>query len=190
MDRLLFMRQVHGNDVAVVDGSWSGEPPAVDALVTAMPGLALGVLVADCLPVLIADPVAGVIAAVHAGRRGIAHRVIDRTLETMIDLGAGSARMQVVVGPAVCGRCYEVPEQLRAEFTATVPDAASMTAAGMAALDLPAAVHSQLTSAAVDTSRVEMVGRCTVEDPTLFSYRRDGRTGRQAGLIWRTTPEG
>jgi polyphenol oxidase len=189
VDRVLFMRQMHGTDVAVVDGPWSGQPPSVDALITATPGLALGVLVADCLPVLMADPGAGVTAAVHAGRRGIAHGVIHRALAAMTDLGAEPGRMQVVIGPAVCGRCYEVPEQLQAEFTTALPDAATRTATGTPALDLPAAVHTQLKSAAVDPRCIEIVGRCTVEDPTLFSYRRDGRTGRQAGLIWRGTAD-
>src|SRR5215210_2095235 len=102
-ERLLFSTQVHGVEVTVVDGPWSdGQPPEADALVTATPGLALGVVVADCTPVLLAAPDAGVIGAAHAGRRGMAGGVVPATVAAMQLLGADPARISALVGPAIC----------------------------------------------------------------------------------------
>jgi len=112
-DHLLFMSQCHGSDIAVVQEPWEGEPPAVDALVTTSTDLALGVLVADCTPVLLVDRAAGVAAAVHAGRPGMLQGVVGRAVDAMSDLGARS--ISAVVGPSVCSRCYEVPEAMRAQ---------------------------------------------------------------------------
>lgn len=180
-DRLVFARQVHGRDVAVVaDAAPVGD---ADALVTARPGVAVGVLVADCLPVLFADPVAGVVAAAHAGRRGLAAGILAATLDAMTGLGARPGRVRAVIGPAVCGACYEVPAAMRDEVAALVPDSHATTAAGTPALDLGAGAARLLADAGVAVYRHD---RCTVEDRRLFSYRRDGRTGRFAGVVLRT----
>jgi len=94
-------------------GRWVGETPAVDSLVTTSTNLALAVLVADCTPVLLVDRVAGVAAAMHAGRPGMMSGIVGRTVDAMADLGASS--ISAAVGPSVCGRCYEVPEAMRAQ---------------------------------------------------------------------------
>ncbi|MBO0607713.1 polyphenol oxidase family protein [Myceligenerans salitolerans] len=155
-----------------------------DALVTAERGLGLGVLVADCVPVLLADPGAGVVGVAHAGRKGTAAGVVLRALGSMAERGARPDRTRAVVGPAVCGRCYEVPEELRDEVAAVVPGAFAETAWGTPSLDLPAAVGAQLSGAGVDVTRVE---RCTLEDEEFFSHRRatarGTTTGRQAGIV-------
>jgi hypothetical protein len=106
-ERLLFMNQRHGSNIVVVDRPWQGEPPGADALVTTSTDLALAVLVADCTPVLLVDRIAGVAAAVHAGRPGMMSGIVSRVVDAMTDLGASS--ISAVVGPSVCGRCYEVP---------------------------------------------------------------------------------
>jgi YfiH family protein len=178
-DRLLFMQQCHGSDVVVVDGPWgaSGPPPA-DGVVTATPGLALAVLVADCTPVLLADPAAGVVGAVHAGRPGMMTRIVDAAVARMRDLGARN--IAAVVGPSVCARCYEVPEELRAAAADVVPESSSRSWTGTPAIDVALGVVTQLVA---NNVAVQWVPGCAREDKALFSYRRDGRTGRFAGVV-------
>ncbi|MFF9182228.1 peptidoglycan editing factor PgeF [Streptomyces misionensis] len=182
--RVVWMNQVHGAEVAVVDEPWgSGNPvPEVDALVTARHGLALAVLTADCVPVLLADPVAGVAAAAHAGRPGMVKGVVPAAVRAMIELGAAPERIVARTGPAVCGRCYEVPEEMRAEVAAVEPTAYAETRWGTPAVDVSAGVHAQLDRLGVcDRSHSPV---CTLESGDHFSYRRDRITGRLAGYVW------
>ncbi|MEU6142370.1 peptidoglycan editing factor PgeF [Streptomyces sp. NPDC047081] len=181
---VVWMNQVHGNDVAVVDGPWApgAEIPSVDAIVTARRGLALAVLTADCTPVLLADPVAGVVAAAHAGRPGMVVGVVPAALRAMTELGADPARIVARTGPAVCGRCYEVPEAMRADVSAVEPAAYSETSWGTPAVDVTAGVHAQLGRLGVRDREQSPV--CTLESGDHFSYRRDRTTGRLAGYVW------
>ncbi|MEU3300654.1 peptidoglycan editing factor PgeF [Streptomyces sp. NPDC006678] len=180
---VVWMNQVHGRDVAVVEGPWAGaDIPAVDAVVTARRGLPLAVLTADCTPVLLADPVAGVVGAAHAGRPGMAAGVVRAAVEAMIALGAEPARMTARTGPAVCGRCYEVPEAMRAEVAAAVPAAWSETSWGTPAIDVTAGVHAQLEALGVRDRSASPA--CTLESEDHYSYRRDRTTGRLAGYVW------
>lgn len=182
-DRVVWMNQVHGRDVAEVDGPWAAGPtPPVDALVTARRGLALAVLTADCTPVLLADPVAGVVAAAHAGRPGMVAGVVPAAVEAMKALGAEPARIIARTGPAVCGRCYEVPGQMRAEVAAVEPAAWSETSWGTPAVDVTAGVHAQLEALGVRDRQASPV--CTMESGDHYSYRRDRTTGRLAGYVW------
>ncbi|MFI9751998.1 peptidoglycan editing factor PgeF [Streptomyces collinus] len=183
-DRVVWMNQVHGADVAVVDGPWgSSDPvPSVDAIVTTCRGLALAVLTADCVPVLMADPVAGVAAAAHAGRPGMIAGVVPAALRAMTDLGAEPSRIVARTGPTVCGRCYEVPEAMRAEVSAVEPAAYADTSWGTAAVDVSAGVHAQLDRLGVRDREQSPV--CTLESRDHFSYRRDRTTGRLAGYVW------
>ena len=180
--RLVWMNQVHGAGVAVVDGPQDGSVPGTDALVTATPGLVLCVLVADCVQVLLADPVAGVVAAVHAGREGVRQGVVPATLSAMASLGARARHVSALLGPAVCGDCYEVPADMQADVARVAPSAAVRTRKGTPGLDLRAGVEEILRRAVIPD--VVQDPRCTVEDPHLFSHRRDGVTGRHAGIIW------
>jgi YfiH family protein len=181
-DRLVWMSQVHGTGVAVVDAALDGPVADTDALVTRTPGLVLCVLVADCVPVLLADPVAGVVAAVHAGREGVRRGVVPAALAAMTRLGARPADVSALLGPAVCGACYEVPAAMQADVARVAPAAAVRTRRGTPALDLRAGLAALLDAAGV--GEVAQDPRCTAEDPQLFSHRRDGVTGRQAGLVW------
>ena len=181
-DRLVWMSQVHGTGVAVVDGPQAGPLPDTDAVVTATPGLVLGVLAADCVPVLLADHVTGVVAAVHAGREGVRRGVLPAALSAMASLGARARHVSALLGPAVCGSCYEVPEDMQADVARVAPATAVRTRRGTPGLDLRAGLEEMLRRAGV--TEVVHDPRCTVEDRTLFSHRRDGVTGRQAGIVW------
>ncbi|MGW5426759.1 peptidoglycan editing factor PgeF [Streptomyces sp. NPDC004059] len=182
-DRVVWMNQVHGADVAVVDEPWGERAvPEVDAIVTARRGLALAVLTADCVPVLLADPVAGVVAAAHAGRPGMVKGVVPAAVRAMAELGAEPGRIVARTGPAVCGRCYEVPEAMRAEVAAVEPAAHAETSWGTPAVDVSAGVHAQLDRLGV-CDRAQSP-ECTLESGDHFSYRRDRTTGRLAGYVW------
>jgi YfiH family protein len=174
---LRFMNQVHGAAVAVMDMDTA--VPEADAMVSR--GLPLAVMVADCIPVLLAGESAGghVLAAVHAGRPGIANGVITAAVDRMKVLGASGIRAWL--GPSICGNCYEVPAALQDEVAAAVPAARSTTSWGTPGLDLPAGAKSQLEAAGVG---VEYTGACTLETESLYSYRRNRETGRFAGLVW------
>ncbi len=185
LDHLVFMEQVHGTGVAVVDSAPAAghPPPAADALVTSRPELALVVLVADCAPVLLAGTRAdggGVVGVAHAGRRGMAGGIVAATVAAMRDLGADPAATAALVGPAICGQCYEVPQSLQAEVAEIEPSARSTTRSGSPGLDVRAGVVAQLRAAGVGT--IEVDPTCTAESAGLYSYRRDGVTGRFAGL--------
>ncbi|MFF4563431.1 peptidoglycan editing factor PgeF [Streptomyces sp. NPDC001435] len=182
--RVVWMNQVHGADVVVVDGPWdpAAEIPSVDAVVTARRGLALAVLTADCVPVLLADPVAKIAAAAHAGRPGLVAGVVPAAVRAMVELGAEPSRIVARTGPAVCGRCYEVPEAMRAEVAAVEPTAHSETSWGTPAVDVSAGVHAQLERLGVHDREQSPV--CTLESGDHFSYRRDRTTGRLAGYVW------
>lgn len=177
-ERLLFMNQRHGSDIVVVDGPWQGEPPETDAIVTTSTDLALAVLVADCTPVLMVDRIAGVAAAVHAGRPGMLSGIVSRVIDAMTDLGARS--ISAVVGPSVCGRCYEVPELLRAQAAKISPVSSAISWRGTPAIDVAAGVVEQLRARSV---AAQWIAGCSRESEELFSYRRRHRTGRCAGVV-------
>jgi YfiH family protein len=178
------MSQVHGADVIEIDEAWApgprhdGQVPVADALVTTRSGIGLMVRVADCVPVLIAGD--GVVGAVHAGRKGVVADVVTRTVERMRALGA--EHLHAWIGPHICGRCYEVPAEMRAEVAEALPATWSETSWGTPALDLGAGVAAQLSAAGVASGTV---GLCTLEEEALHSYRRHGaEAGRLAGLVW------
>jgi YfiH family protein len=178
-----FPNQVHGTDVLVVGGpAESGDPaePA-DAVVTAVPGTAVGVLVADCVPVLLADAEAGVAGAAHAGRKGFVAGVLEAALEAMEKLGARRSAIRAAVGPAAGPCCYEVPAAMRADVGAVRPAAPATTLWGTPSLDLPGGCVALLREAGV--ASVATVGGCTIEDDDSYSYRRNGVTGRFAGVV-------
>ena len=182
-DLVVWMNQVHGADVAVVEGPWSSSDiPSVDALVTARRGLALAVLTADCTPVLLADPVAGIAGAAHAGRPGMVAGVVPAAVAAMVELGADPARIVARTGPAVCGRCYEVPADMRAAVAAVEPAAHAETSWGTPAVDVTAGALAQLDRLGVRDREQSPV--CTRESDDHFSYRRDRITGRLASYVW------
>lgn len=180
---IAWMRQVHGREVRYAGEQWPGrEPEACDAVYTDVRGQVLGVLVADCVPVLLADPDARLVGAAHAGREGMVAGVVPALVAAMAGAGARPDRMRAVIGPAICGGCYEVTAELRDRVSAEVPEANCATSAGTPGLDIAAGVRAQLR--AVGLTTVEHDSRCTRESAELYSYRRDGVTGRFAGLVW------
>lgn len=183
-DHVIWMEQVHGRTATLVTGPRSQPVEATDAVVTATVGLAVAVLVADCVPVLLADPMAGVIAAVHAGRVGARVGVLHSALNLMREAGADIGRVEALLGPAVCGQCYEVPEAMRSDVERHLPGSGCRTRSGSPGLDLRAGLWNQLADAGV--ARIGVDPRCTVEDQTLFSHRREGITGRIAAVTWLT----
>jgi YfiH family protein len=183
-DRVVRMSQVHGDRVAVVSER-PEDVPVADGMVTATPGLALLVRVADCVPVLLADPETGVVGVAHAGRPGLTAGIVRATVDRL--RSAGGRRIVAWLGPHVCGGCYEVPEAMRAEVADAAPAAWSTTAWGTPALDVGAGVASQLRD--LDVEVIDPMATdsawCTRENDDLFSYRRQGqRSGRLGGLVW------
>jgi YfiH family protein len=173
------MRQVHSAQVEVVR-SLDVTPPTCDALVTDTPGVALCVRVGDCVPLVLADVAAGVVAVAHAGRIGVTVNVVAATVRTMSALGAD--RVEAWVGPHICGGCYEVPATMRVEVAGSEPAAYACTTWGTPAVDIGAAVVAQLVRSGCAPVNVSPV--CTRESDDFFSYRRQGRaSGRQGGLV-------
>jgi YfiH family protein len=169
------MSQVHGDTVVVVD-QMPTEVPVADALITSNPNLALVVMVADCIPLLLRSE--KLIAAVHVGRAGLMNSIALKTVTMMRSLGV--SQISGSIGPAICGSCYEVPQELHDEVTSIHSLASSRTRTGTTALDLPKALIAALASVDVP---VENSAGCTLEDDNYFSYRRNQVTGRQCGVI-------
>ena len=170
-----FMNQVHGDEVVEVKSLI--DDPTADAIITTVPGIALAVMVADCIPLLLSSTT--VVSAVHVGRRGLMNSVAIKAVEAMQALGAGQIHAQL--GASICGRCYEVPQELADEVIAKHPAASSLTNNLTPALDLPRALIADLVASGVT---YEASPICTLENDEYFSYRRHNITGRNAGVVW------
>lgn len=193
---LRFMNQTHSARVALVGGAGASTGadslpvPDADAMVSPDGCDPLAVLVADCVPIVLADASideggTGATAVVHAGRAGVGSGVIANAVRMLREHGAGN--LSAWIGPSVCGSCYEVPEDMMLAMAGAIPEAASRSRSGTPALDLPAAVRCQLGESGVGTVRVHGAGTpCTLENPGLYSHRREPGAGRIAGLVWRT----
>lgn len=194
LNSIAFVHQVHGVEVYDVDADsqWCGDRwlgdripgaapiPIADALITTKPGIGLAIRVADCVPVLFADAKNRVIAAAHAGRRGLLAGILPLTIEAM--RAKGAQQITAWIGPHICGECYEVPVEMAAEAAAIIPGITSTTSWGTAALDLGVGAQLQLEAAGVTVFREDP---CTLSCENLYSHRGDGDSaGRQIGLIW------
>lgn len=172
-DQLVSVHQVHSAKVEVVDGPLSIPKPQADAMVTKTPGVALGVLTADCQPVLFADQKAGVIGAAHAGWRGALDGVLEATVDAMVALGASRETIKAVIGPSISQRAYEVGPEFLDTFLAEDPQYARFFVNGVEDkfhFDLPGFGLHRLRSAGVDA---EWTRHCTYSDADRFySYRR------------------
>ena len=174
---LYFMNQVHGNDVAeITELTTSSSAPTVDALFTTLPGKYLVTLIADCIPLLLRSDRA--VAAVHVGRQGLVCGAFEKSLEVFVKHGIKPSEIKAELGPSICGRCYEVDAQMHEDVTTLIPATSHNTAAR--SLNIEAGLISKLDAAGISW---KSSGLCTVHDPGYFSYRRDGVTGRQAGVI-------
>lgn len=175
--KLFFMEQVHGNEIAVIDKD--SDPlisPVADALITRELNFGLAVMYADCAPLLLSSK--QVSAAVHVGRKGLLADIVDKVVSQMREMGAIGISAQI--GPTICGKCYEVSEELRDAAEEFMPIAASQTRRSAPSIDIPKAIISILSTAQIPG---KWNGVCTNEDQSFFSYRRDKTTGRQAGVV-------
>jgi len=176
---VVFTRAAHSSNVVYVD-QLVPDVPDTDALITDRPGLAIAAQGADCAMVGVATA-DGWIAAIHCGWRGLVVGVVAAALEQMRAAGSELTAARAHIGPTICADCYPVDPQRADEVAAVVPIAVR-EAAGGALVDLRAGVAAQLRQYGVQTSQDD---RCTAESAQLYSYRRDGRTGRQALTILR-----
>jgi len=170
---LAFMEQVHGDTVVKV-GAKTIFPVVSDALITNEPGFGLVVMAADCLPILISGE--NMVGAIHAGRKGVLNGIIAKTVNAMKSEGAGD--LTATIGPAICRDCYEVSQEMYLEAISIIPELA--TSAVTHKLDLLSAAKAQLQKLGVQVLTTNI---CTAENVNYFSYRRDGQTGRNAGVI-------
>jgi YfiH family protein len=184
--------QIHGDRVwEVLDvgprGADLPPPPQgeADALVTDRPGIAVGVKTADCVPILIADPQTGRVAAVHSGWRGTVLRIASRAVETLAARGSNPARLVAAIGPAIQACCYEVSDELGARFASAFGEDVVSRARPRPHLDLPRAVRKALQQSGLAADRIEVLPHCTSCDSRrFFSHRRDrGVTGRHLSFV-------
>jgi len=190
---LVAVHQVHSPDCVIVEQPWGDDRrPTADALVTRLPGVVLGIVTADCAPVLLADPEAGVVGAAHAGWRGAHGGVLASTVAAMESLGARPSRMIAAIGPAIAQPSYEVGDDFRAAFAQTDWRFFAPSRAGHWQFDLEAYVAARLQQAGV--GHIERLGLDTYADETrFFSFRRmthraEGNYGRQFSLISLPSP--
>ena len=170
-----FMNQVHGNHIEVIDAV-SLVIPTCDGLITKSTNVSLAVMVADCIPLLLVSK--EVVGAIHVGRAGLVNRIALKAIDLMRSLGA--IEIHAVLGPSICGSCYEVPFQMQQDVIADHPRAFATTRKGTPGLDLPKALIADLVAAGVT---YEASTICTFEDELYFSHRRQNPTGRFAGVV-------
>lgn len=170
-----FMNQVHGDEIVIID-SVSSDTPTCDGLITTKPSVPLAVMVADCIPLLLISKES--VGAIHVGRAGLVNRIALKAIRTMRSLG--SIDIHAILGPSICGACYEVPFEMQQEVMQEHPRAFATTRKGTPALDLPKALIADLVSAGVT---YEASATCTFEDQMYFSHRRTNPTGRFAGVV-------
>lgn len=167
-------------DGVIVDArGW--EPTSTGGLGPLQPPPAAAVMTADCLPVLLASGDGAVVAAVHAGRVGLGAGILTRAVDRLRDLGVDPQDLHALVAPSICGRCYEVPEDMAEEFCRTHPAARARTSWGTPALDLARAARELLDGLGV--TRVGVSEECTLEEDEWHSHRRTSAAGRQASVI-------
>ncbi|MBN9510317.1 MAG: peptidoglycan editing factor PgeF [Alphaproteobacteria bacterium] len=188
---LVGLTQVHGAAVVQVTEPWAaGAGPAADAMVTDRPGLALGVVTADCAPVLLADPTAGVVGAAHAGWRGALAGVLEATVDAMLRLGARGERIAAAIGPCIGAASYEVGSDLRAAVLARDPADARFFRDGAPGhwwFDLPGYCAARLAGGGV-TAIARVTADTLAEPDRFFSHRRrtlagGGPIGHQISVV-------
>jgi len=176
-----WLRQVHGATVVTVTEPGEHAGAEADAAVTAVRGAPIAVHTADCVPVVLRGP--GVVGVAHAGWRGLAGGVVERTVKAMADLGAAPSAVAAELGPCIRARCYEFSPDHLDQVAATVgPEVRSTTAWGTPALDVPAGVRAVLARAGV--LHVTDQGVCTACSPNHWSHRARGEAERQAAVAW------
>ena len=170
-----FMNQVHGDEIVIVQ-SIEDQTPTCDGLITTKSNLALAVMVADCIPLLLVSKEA--VGAIHVGRAGLVNQIALKAIATMRSLGA--IDIHAILGPSICGACYEVPFEMQQDVVEQHPRAFATTRKGTPGLDLPKALIADLLSAGVS---YEASTICPMENELYFSHRRQNPTGRFAGVV-------
>lgn len=174
---LVSVHQVHSPTAVVVEQPWDDEArPQADALVTALPGVLLGIVTADCAPVLLADSEAGIVAAAHAGWRGAHGGVIEATVAAMERLGARPARIAAAIGPAIAQASYEVDDGFLAQFTSADERFFAPGRAGHCQFDLAGYVASRLRGSGVERI-ADLATDTYANTDSYFSYRRATHEG-------------
>ncbi|AZA13944.1 Laccase domain protein YfiH [Corynebacterium choanae] len=201
--RLHFMDQVHGTRIAVVDEHTPVRPVAdalakrrmsphpldrTDGMISDTLNVGLAVQVADCMPLLFADVDHQLIGCAHAGRVGAVHGIAADMVHALYARGATPQSLHVFIGPHAQGCCYEVPAAMQEDCNQQLPGCATSTDANTPGLDLAQGIRQQLAHLGVE--QVHTIGDCTICGENLFSYRRQSRTGRQAGVIVLSHPAG
>ncbi len=187
-DRVRFPRQVHGTTVRVVVSSDAGPVGEADAVVTNEPGVALGVLGADCPGVVIADPVRRTLAVVHSGWRGTVAGVVPAAVGVLVErFGSRPADLVAGIGPGISARSYEVGPEVGEAVRTRVPGGDRCVVKGRGDrchVDLALAIRTQLEALGVRSCAIEAMSLCTFEaEELLFSHRRDGAGAGRHGLV-------
>jgi len=189
-ERLYVAAQPHDRGVILLHGSEAADAvarTAADAILSSAAGVGCGVRTADCVPILLADPETGRVAAVHAGWRGLVRQVIASATERMCELGSRRSLLLAAFGPHIGPEAFEVGDDVASEITraSNAEGVVQRAAAGKAWVSLARVVRTQLLNAGLDDARIEQLPGCTYRDAArFFSYRRDGqRSGRMLALI-------
>ena len=178
---IVWMEQVHGDLIRLVAKTEAATFPACDALVTDLSGVALAVMTADCVPLLLYDTVRHVIAAVHAGRNSTFLKIAPKTVRTMQErFGCEAADIHALMGPSIGPCCYEIGEDL----ATIVEKSFGPHYMNGRYLDLRRLNAEMLEDVGVKARNIEISAICTACSPNYYSYRKEGKTGRFAGLIW------
>ncbi len=182
--RTVTAKQVHGTSPLFVTEVPKVRPHGYDILITGTYGISVAVETADCLPILLAEPEAGLVAAVHAGWRGTADRIAEKAVAQMVKRGASADRIVAALGPSIGGNCYEVEQDVASRF-GDFPEALKRKSEKKWLLDLAEANRRQLICSGLSPERIDRIDLCTHCRPDLFhSYRRDGeKTGRMTSFI-------
>ncbi len=180
---LVTVRQTHSSVVAEAREDLSADTEA-DAIVATKAGLLVAVKTADCVPILLGDPVAGVSAAVHAGWRGAAANILGEAVRALTQAGADPRRLMAAIGPAACGKCFEVGPEVAEQFAA-LGSADALTPSGdRSRLDIPKVCAAQLRNAGVNPDNIHQSELCTMhEEGLFFSHRREAKNGKSVGRM-------
>jgi len=173
LESVAFMNQIHGDEFYQISEP-GGPTPTCDALITTVKGIGLAVMVADCIPLLLASE--RVVAAVHVGRPGLVAEIAPKVISAMRGLGASS--ISAHVGASICKDCYEVAPDMYREISSQIP--ATTTSDGLHSLDLVSGLRSQIGGAISTWTDLHI---CAKESSDHFSYRREKKTGRQVGVV-------
>lgn len=176
---LAVIRAEHGSHTAEISRDGLPAIPVADALVTTDPSLVLVALAADCVPIVLADQDQRVAGVAHCGWRGVVAGIVPSVISEMNRLGAGNSTITALIGPSICGSCYDVGPECAELVAACVPESVR-TNAGRITVDLAGAVARQLADQGIQS---HVIGGCTYTSPNLYSYRRDTTTGRHAMAV-------